>query len=477
MRALIDRLREILGDEGLVASEYGRAMYRSDAGFLNAEPLAVCLPSDAEQVRGVVRACADHSAGFTPRGAGTGLAGGAVPLNETVVIGLGRMNRIRRIDERSRRAWVEPGVENLTLDRAARRHGLRYAPDPSSGIASTIGGNVGTNAGGAHCLAHGVTSWHVLALDLVDASGELRRLGSPAPEANGYDLRGVVVGAEGTLGVVTQICVRLVPVPPRVKTLLLSFDRLRGAAEATSGIIARGCVPVALELMDQAAVRLVEDFAGAGYPTEAGAILLVEFEGLEHEVEEGVEIAVEEAVRRGGGVRTAADEEERRKLWKGRKAIAGAMAKVAPDYYLHDVVVPRTRLADVLDRVMEIAADEGVEVVNVLHAGDGNLHPLILFDRRREGELERVFACGERIVEAALEAGGVLTGEHGVGLEKRDFLYSNPDVMMPEELDLHARVREALEPTGLANPGKKILHRSSGVEAGRPSLVPQGTWL
>lgn len=477
MSELIERLRGILGDEGLVTSAYGRAMYRSDAGFLNAEPLAVCLPADTDQVREVVRACSDHGVGFTPRGAGTGLAGGAVPLYETVVIGLGRMNRIRRIEVESRRAWVEPGVENLSLDRAARKHGLRYAPDPSSQVACTIGGNVGTNAGGAHCLAHGVTSWHVLALDLVDAEGEIHRLGSPAPEGNGYDLRGFVIGAEGTFGVVTQVCVRLIPEPPHLTTLLLSFDSLHDAAEATSGIIAGGCVPVALEMMDRAAVRLVEDFADAGYPTEAAAILLVEFEGLRHEVEEGASVAVEEARRFGAGVRTAESGAEREKLWKGRKAIAGAIAKRAPDYYLHDVVVPRTRLADVLDRVMEIAAEENLDVVNVLHAGDGNLHPLILFDRDLPGVLERVFACGERIVQAALEAGGVLTGEHGVGLEKRDFLYSDRDVMTPEELDVHARLREALEPSGLANPGKKILHRGSGVEAGRPSLVPEGTWL
>lgn len=472
---LLARLREILGDDGLISSPYGRALYRRDAGFLNAEPAAVSLPRDVEQLRAVIRLCAEHGVGFTARGAGTGLAGGAVPLGRTVVIGLGRLNRILEIDVENRCAWVEPGVENARLDRVARGHGLRYAPDPSSQPACTIGGNVGTNAGGPHCLAHGVTSAHVLALDLVDAGGEVHRFGSLAPEQSGYDVRGLIIGSEGTFGVVSRICLGLLPVPEHVSTILLSFASVVAAAETVSSILARGCVPVALELMDQAAVRLVEDFARAGYPTDAGAILLVEFEGLEHEVAEGVAITAEEGRRFGAGPRIADTDEERARLWKGRKAIAGAMAKAAPDYYLHDTVVPRTRLAEVFDQVLRIGEDEGVRIVNVAHAGDGNLHPLILFDRNAAGALERVFRAGERIVHAAIEAGGVLSGEHGIGLEKRDFLY-NPAVLAPQELALHASVRAAIEPTGLANPGKKVVPCEPGATS-TPSLVPQGAWL
>jgi glycolate oxidase len=392
-----------------------------------------------------------------------------------VVIGLGRMNRIVGIDTENRCAWVEPGVENARLDRAARACGLRYAPDPSSQIASSIGGNVGTNAGGPHCLAHGVTSWHVLALDLMDAHGTVRRLGSAAPEQDGYDLRSVVIGGEGTFGIVTAVCVRLLPIPDRIGTVLLAFDTVRAAAETVSAILARGCIPVALELMDQASIRLVEDFAGAGYPVDAGAILLVEFEGMEHEVASGVAAAVEEGHRSGAEPRLARTEEERARLWKGRKAIAGAMARAAPDYYLHDTVVPRTRLADVFDEVLRIGVEEGVKIVNVAHAGDGNLHPLILFDRSEPGAVERVFRAGERIVHAALRVGGALSGEHGIGLEKRDFLY-DASVMQREELELHARVREAIEPTGMSNPGKKVVRCTPGA-APVPSLVPEGTWL
>lgn len=472
---LIATLRELLGPEGLVSSPYGRALYRRDAGFLNAEPLAVCLPASVAELAAAVRLCSEYGIGFTPRGSGTGLAGGAVPLGTTVVIGLGRMNRILEIDTTNRCAWVEPGVENARLDRAARTYGLRYAPDPSSQVASSIGGNVGTNAGGPHCLAYGVTSWHVLALDLMDAHGVVRRLGSVAPEQDGYDIRGVVIGGEGTFGVVTAVCVRMLPVPPHVGTLLLPFESVRAAAETVSSILARGCVPVALELMDRASIRLVENFSAAGYPTDAGAILLVEFEGMEHEVEAGIAIAMEEGRRFGAEPRLARDDGERARLWKGRKAIAGAMARAAPDYYLHDIVVPRTRLADVLDEVLRIGEEENVGIVNVAHAGDGNLHPMILFDRREPGAIERVFGAGERIVHAALRAGGALSGEHGIGLEKRDFLY-DPAVMQPDALALHCAVRAALEPTGLANPGKKVVQPVDGAKRA-PSLVPEGTWL
>jgi glycolate oxidase len=400
------------------------------------------------------------------------LAGGATPVDDPVVVVTTQLNRILEIDPVDRVAWVEPGVLNLDLTRAVRHLGLHYAPDPSSQQACTIGGNVATNAGGPHCLASGVTAAHVLALEVVLADGSTTVLGGLEPDQPGYDLRGCFVGSEGTMGIATRIAVRLTPNPPAVRTLLLDFDAIEDAAATVSGIIAAGIVPAALEMMDAEITRAVEDFVGAGYPRDAAAVLLVEVDGLPA----GVNAQVESVHRvgrehRARSVRVAADDNERALLWKGRKSAFGAIARIAPDYYLHDAVVPRTRLVDVLRRVYEIAREYDLTMMNVFHAGDGNLHPLIVFDQRQPGVWERVHAAGDAILRACVDAGGVLSGEHGIGLEKREHM---PWIFGPDDLDAQARLRDAFDPSGRANP-QKILPRGS--RCGELQRVPDGAWI
>jgi glycolate oxidase subunit GlcD len=383
-----------------------------------------------------------------------------------------QMNRVLEVDPEERVAWVEPGVLNLDLSVAVADAGLYYAPDPSSQQACTIGGNVATNAGGPHCLAAGVTSAHVLAIDVVLADGSVAHLGGLEPDAPGYDVRGCFVGSEGTMGIATRIAVRLQPMPPCVRTVLLGFDAIDDAAATVSAVIAAGIVPSALEMMDARITRAVEDFVNAGYPRDAEAVLLVELDGLPAGVE--AEVATVDAVAREHGARTvrvATDPAERALLWKGRKSAFGAIARIAPDYYLHDAVVPRTRLVEVLRRVYEIAAGQDLIVMNVFHAGDGNLHPLLVFDAREPGIWERVHAAGDAIVRACVEAGGVLSGEHGIGLEKREFM---PLVFTADDLDAQARLRDAFDPSGRANP-QKVLPRGS--RCGEAMRVPEGAWV
>ncbi|MEX2549501.1 MAG: FAD-linked oxidase C-terminal domain-containing protein [Nitriliruptoraceae bacterium] len=474
--ALLAVLREILGDEGLRAGPLGRATYRRDASFLNADPLAVALPRNVAETAAVLRACRDHGVAFTPRAAGTGLAGGATPTGEggrrPVVVSVARMDRLRELDVANRRAWVEPGLVNARLGRAAAEHGLRFAPDPASQIAATLGGNVATNAGGIHVLTYGVMSQHVLAVELMDADGEVHLLDGRRPEQTGLDLRGVSVGGEGTLGIVTGACLRLLPVPPAIGTLLAGFPSLAAAAATVSALVTSDRLPDAVELMDARAVSLVEGYAHAGYPEDAAAVLLLEYEGLPAGVAAGVDTA--ERLSREHGASTvlrAEDPAQRARIWKGRKAVAGAIAKRAPDFYLQDVVVPRSRLGEMLDRVVAIGERERLEILNVVHAGDGNLHPFVLFDRREDGVLDRVFAVGHDIVAAALELGGTITGEHGVGIEKRDFL---ADVYSPDDLALQRAVRDAMEPSGLANPDKVL---PTTVGCGEARMVPEGAWV
>ncbi len=432
----------------------------------------MCFPRSTEDVAAAVRVAADHGVPFVARGSGTGLAGGATPLDDAVVVVTTQMNRVLEVDPVERVAWVEPGVLNLDLTRAVQHLGLHYAPDPSSQQACTIGGNVGTNAGGPHCLASGVTSAHVLAVDAVLADGEVARLGGTEPDVPGYDLRGCFVGSEGTMGIAARIAVRLLPDPPVVRTLLCDFGALDDAAATVSGIIAAGIVPAALEMMDAEITRAVEDFVGAGYPRDAAAVLLVEVDGLPDGV--AAQVAAIDAVARAHGarsVRVAADEAERALLWKGRKSAFGAIARIAPDYYLHDAVVPRTKLVDVLRRVYEIAAEQRLTMMNVFHAGDGNLHPLIVFDAREPGIWSRVHDAGDEILRTCVAAGGVLSGEHGIGMEKRDAM---PLIFTPDDLDLQARLRDAFDPQGLANPDK-VLPRGS--RCGEVRRVPEGTWV
>ncbi len=448
------------------------ALYGRDAGVSEGNAVAVCWPRTADDVATAVRIARRHNRPFVARGSGTGLAGGATPLEDAVVIVTTRMNRVLDVDPVSRVAWVEPGVLNLDLSRAVAHLGLHYAPDPSSQQACTIGGNVATNAGGPHCLASGVTSAHVLAVDVVLADGEVAHLGGLAPDMAGYDLRGCFVGSEGTMGISTRVAVRLMPNPPAVATMLCAFDSIDAAAATVTGTIAGGVLPAALEMMDARITAAVEDFVGAGYPRDAQAVLLVEVDGLDGGVAAQVDAVRAIASEHGAvSVRIAADDAERALLWKGRKSAFGAIARIAPDYYLHDAVVPRTRLVEVLRRVYEIADDHELITMNVFHAGDGNLHPLIVFDRREPGVWERVYDAGNEILTTCIAAGGVLTGEHGVGVEKRDLMSLQ---FSPDDLDAQARLRDAFDPDGAANP-LKVLPRGS--RCGELQRVPEGAWI
>jgi glycolate oxidase subunit GlcD len=470
--ALLTDLQQALGPDNARAEPLELALYSRDAGVARGRAAVVCFPRSGDDVASAVRVAAQHDRPFVTRGSGTGLAGGATPVDDPVVIVTTRLNRVLEIDADERVAWVEPGVLNLDLSREVAHLGLHYAPDPSSQQACTIGGNVATNAGGPHCLASGVTATHVLALDVVLADGSVARLGGLEPDQPGYDLRGCFVGSEGTMGIATRIAVRLTPDPPVVRTMLLDFTSIEDAAATVSGIIAAGIVPAALEMMDAEITRAVEDYVGAGFPRDAAAVLLVEVDGLEGGVTHQVD-AVSRVGREHGArtVRVAADEAERALLWKGRKSAFGAIARIAPDYYLHDAVVPRTKLVEVLRQVYAIAAEQRLTMMNVFHAGDGNLHPLIVFDAREPGVWERVHQAGDEILAACVAAGGVLSGEHGIGLEKREAM---PLIFSPDDLDAQARLRDAFDPSGRANP-QKILPRGS--RCGELQRVPEGAWI
>jgi glycolate oxidase len=470
--ALAAELRAALAPDRVRTEAVELGLYGRDASVMTGAAAVVCFPLTTDEVAAAVRTARRHGRPFVARGSGTGLAGGAVPVGDPVVIVTTKMDRILEVDPVDRVAWVQPGVINLDLTRALAPHGLHFAPDPSSQQACTVGGNVANNSGGPHCLAYGVTSAHVLALEVVLPDGSVTLLGGLDPEPAGLDLRGVFVGSEGTLGIATRIAVRLTPDPPAVATLLLDFDSVDDAAETVSAIIAGGLLPAALEMMDRRITQAAEEFVHAGYPTDAAAVLLVELDGLPAGVDAGVEHV--RAVGQAHGARTvrvAADDAERALLWKGRKSAFGAVARLAPNYYLHDTVVPRTRLCEVLAQVYAIAERHDLGVMNVFHAGDGNLHPLLLFDAREPGVMERVHAAGEDIVQVSLDAGGVLSGEHGIGLEKRDLM---PLLFGPDDLDAQARLREAFDPDGVANPTKIL---PAGSRCGDLQSVPEGVWV
>jgi glycolate oxidase len=377
------------------------------------------------------------------------------------------------VDAENGTAWVGAGVLNLDLSRHTTGHGLHFAPDPSSQAACTIGGNVANNSGGPHCLAEGTTVNHVLAVELVTSTGEVIVLGGAGPDPIGLDLRGIVVGSEGTLGIVTRALVKLTQNPPAVRTLLAAFDRVEDAAAAVSGIIAGGVVPAALEMMDRLMTNAVERFVGAGFPTEAAAVLLAEVTGHPAAVEAEAELVRSVAIaNQATEVRVAADEAESALLWKGRKAAFGSVAQLAPDYYLHDTVVPRTKLVEVMAEVYEIADRYDLSIMNVFHAGDGNLHPIMAFDASQAGVMDRVKAAAEQLVRVCVAAGGSLSGEHGIGLEKRDYM---PLVFSETDLDAQARLAEAFDPDGLFNPGKVLPAGSRCFDMGRP--LPEGTWI
>lgn len=471
--ALAERLRRELGDDAVLHHPVERYVYGKDAGLRRAVPELVVLPTSTEQVAAVVKAAADEQVAVVPRGGGSGITGGAVPSVPAVLVVLTRMDAISDVDPDNRTAWVGPGVINLDLSAATAGVGLHFAPDPSSQSVCTIGGNVANNSGGPHCLAEGSTVSHILALEVVLASGEVVVLGGPAPDPPGLDLRGVIVGSEGTLGIVTRVLVKLTPNPPEVRTLLMEFAEVRDAAETVSGIIGAGIVPAALELMDRRTLEVLENFLHIGLPTDAAAVLLCETTGHRAAVDAEAEVCRRVAVGSGAtNVRLAADEEERAVLWRARKAAFGAVAQLAPDFYLHDTVVPRTRLPEVLDGVYEIAERHGLAIMNVFHAGDGNLHPIMGFDLAEPGVEEAVYEAGTEIIDLCLSVGGALTGEHGIGTEKRDHL---PKVLDAVGLDAQARLREAFDPDGLFNPEHLLPAGSRCADFGRP--IPEGAWV
>jgi glycolate oxidase len=451
-RSVLSDLRRVVGDSNVIDDVHDLRIFERDGSISGAMPDAVVLPANRDEVVRVVKLAARHGIPVVPRGAGTGLSGGAVTLRGGIALQLSRMRRVVEIDPSARTAVVEPGVVNADLQQAAGRHGLFYAPDPSSQKACTIGGNAAENSGGPHCLSYGVTTNHVTGLEVVFADGTVAWLGGDAPDRVGLDLLGVMVGSEGTLGVITRIKVRLLPVPEAVVTLMAAFPTIESASHAVSDVIGHGIVPAALEMMDRVTIGAVEAHYRAGYPTDAGAVLLVEVDGLRESCGElSAEIERVLHVAEATHLRTAADAAERELLWAGRKGAIGALGRIRPNYYLHDGVVPRTRLPDVLRRVAEIGEHYELTVANVFHAGDGNLHPNILFDLRDAGVLAQVESAGEEMLRAVVEMGGTLSGEHGIGIEKNAFM---PWIYEPDDLDAMLRVKHVLDPTGMLNPGK-----------------------
>jgi glycolate oxidase len=417
-------------------------------------PLIVVLPETIEQVQRVLRVCAAREVPVVARGAGTGLSGGALPLADGVLLVLAKFNRILSIDTENRTARVQPGVRNLAISEAADAYGLYYAPDPSSQIACSIGGNVAENAGGLHCLKYGLTVHNILALDVLTIDGEKLSIGGESLDAAGYDLLALLTGSEGLLAIIVEITVRLLPKPECARVLLAAFDDVGAAGAAVGRIIADGIIPGGLEMMDNGAIRAAEDFVHAGYPTDAAAILLCELDGTESEVDDQItEVSRLLGECRATEVRVARDEEERARFWAGRKASFPAVGRLSPDYYCMDGTIPRRELPKVLTRTAELSEEYGLPVVNVFHAGDGNLHPLILYDANRPGELEQVEELGAKILELCVEVGGTISGEHGVGVEKIDQMCVQ---FAATELQHFHGIKSAFDAAGLLNPGKAV---------------------
>jgi len=445
--------------------------------FYKGAPDVVALPETTLQVAELVRLCRREHVALVPRGSGTGLIGGAMAPVGGVMVSLTRMNRILELDFANRCATVQPGLINLWLSQATREHGYYFAPDPSSQMVSSIGGNASTNAGGPHCLKYGITVNHVLGLEVVTGTGEVLTVGGKAHDHPGYDLTGALVGGEGTLGLLTAITVRLLHVPAGVKTLLASYSAIDDASETVSAIVAAGIIPAALEMIDETFVRAINEGVGAGYPKGAGAVLLIELDGPAAEIEAQavriVQICRDHAALE---VRVAQDEAERALLWKGRKEAAGAVGRLAPTYLLQDAVVPRSKLPTIMRELIAIGARHRVRIANVFHAGDGNLHPLILYDDRDPEELERAKAANEELLNACIAMGGTVTGEHGVGLDKAKNL---PLQYADADLNFMYRIRGVFDPDRLMNPGKLLPSHPACGEGFRPRVprVPTGTWV
>jgi len=460
---IVAALRLIVPD-GVVAEEAGLAAYDGDAlTAYRQPPLACVLPKKKEQVSAVLAFASEASVPIVPRGAGTSLSGGALPRADAILIGLSRMNRILEIDLENRCVVAEPGVTNLAITRAVETAGFYYAPDPSSQIACTIGGNIAENAGGLHCLKYGLTTHNLLGVEFALRDGVLVRFGGKAPGGDGLDLLGLITGSEGLLGIVVETTVRILPKPPVTRTLLAAFNSVPGAGACVANIIARGIVPAAMEFMDRRCIEAVELYCAPGYPN-AEAILIIDVDGLPAEVADGI-AAVSEIARVSGAhaVREAEDPRERERLWKGRKAAFSAMGRLAPDMLCMDGTIPRRALPQVLARMADMAQDYGLGFCNVFHAGDGNIHPLIIFDVMKLGELERAEEFGAAILRLCVEVGGVLSGEHGVGVEKRDLM---PAMFTEEDLAQQQRVKCAFDSGGLLNPDKVFPTLSACIEQG-----------
>lgn len=469
---LLLELRSLLPPERLVSDVPALYAYNCDGQTLDtALPLAVAFPETTEEVALIVRAASRKGVPFLARGAGTGLSGGAVGVG-SLLISTARLNRIFEIDLPNRQAWVGPGVVNAHLSRAVAHAGLHYAPDPSSQNACTIGGNVAENSGGPHTLKYGVTTNHILALEVVLPDGDVVQLGGEAVDAPGFDLVSAFVGCEGTFGIATRVLVRLTPLPEGTKTALAVFDRVGDACRAVSGILASGVVPAAIEMIDKVTLQAVEGFIKAGLPLDAAAVLLVEVDGMQEELEPQL-TAVVAALQDAGAraIRHARDAAERLLLWKARKQAFGALGRLAPNYYTHDGVIPRSQLPRVLDEIYRIAERHQVRIANVFHAGDGNLHPVVLYDEREPGAIARVRAAGDEVLRLVLSVGGSLSGEHGIGLEKIEYmnnLFSQDDLA-----EMH-RLREVFDPRGLCNPGKALPMPGRCVELGHGHRKPVG---
>ncbi len=472
MRAeLIQQLRDIVGKDCVVADETELLVYECDALTLfKRKPDAVVFATTTEQVAAIVRLAHQHRIPFIPRGSGTGLSGGATAIEGGIVIELQRMNKILSIDTENRIAVVQPGVVNLHISHAVAPFGLYYAPDPSSQSACSIGGNVAENAGGPHCLKYGMTTNHILAVEAVLPNGEIVRLGNSAGETVGMDLLGALVGSEGTFAIVTEITIRLLPKPQAVKTLIAAYHSVEECSQTVSDVIAAGIIPSALEMVDDKTIEAVEaSVYRAGYPRDARSVALIEVDGFQDGLEE-TSAAIVEICRRNNAylVRVAKDDEERAKLWMGRKGAFGAMGRVSPDMLVMDAVIPRTRLPEVLNEIERISERYGLPVANVFHAGDGNLHPLILFDGRSSEQVDRIFAMGEDILKICVNAGGSLSGEHGIGYEKKEYLGM---VFSDADLDTMLRVKTVFNPDGLLNPDKIFPTRRSCTEIGKQSVT------
>ena len=463
---IVAGLRAIVPGEGVIAAEREMRPYESDGLTAYRQlPMVVVLPETTEQVSRVLAFCHAERIKVVPRGAGTSLSGGALPLEDGVLLGMAKFNRIREIDFANRVAVVEPGVTNLAVTQAVEQAGFYYAPDPSSQIACTIGGNVAENSGGVHCLKYGMTTNNLLGCELVLMTGEIVRIGGKHLDAGGYDLLGVITGSEGLLGVVTEITVRILKKPECARAVLVGFCSSEDAGECVSKIIGAGIIPAGMEMMDAPAIHAVEQFVHAGYPLDVEALLIVEVDGPQAEADHLV-ARVETIAKacRAVTCRVSSSEEERLLFWAGRKAAFPAVGRISPDYYCMDGTIPRARLPQVLNRMRELSQAYGLRVANVFHAGDGNLHPLILYDANKPGELERTEAFGAEILKLCVEVGGVLTGEHGVGVEKRDLM---PAMFTEADLAQQQRLKCAFDDRGLLNPGKVFptLHRCA--ELGR----------